>query len=123
MSAKRQERTRAFHAVNSDGTRHVVGIENLRVIIVKREDHWFAQGLDIDYAAEGRDIDDVRRAFEYGLAATIAEHIKEFRTIDNLLCPAPEGAWKPIAAGAVLNRYSQVSAHVFPFSIEFLQAA
>src|SRR3989442_5194712 len=113
---------RALHASTADGSKHVVCIENLRVVITQRDDCWFAQGLEIDYAAEGNDLDDVRRAFEYGLATTIATNLREFGSIEHMLRPAPEKAWRPVKAGAV-RRYSQMSAHIFPFRIEFLEAA
>jgi hypothetical protein len=35
-----------------DGEHHVVGFENLPVVIVEDHDCWFAQGLDIDYASQ-----------------------------------------------------------------------
>jgi len=41
--------TMAVHGTN--GQTHIVGIGNLRVIICQEGDAWFAQGLEIDYAA------------------------------------------------------------------------
>ncbi len=115
-------RTRAFQASTPDGSAHLVGIDNLQVLITERDGCWFAQGLEIDYAAEGRDLDDVRRAFEQGLALTIAANLRRFKTIEHLLRPAPEEVQRQ-AAGAIRNRYSQISTHVFPFAIQFLEAA
>lgn len=124
MGNEQNERqARALHAKNDDGTAHLVGIRNLQVLITKHEDHWFAQGLEINYGVEGRDLDDVRRAFEFGLAATIAENLREFGHINHLLQPAPEGARKASETATVRSRYSQLSTHLFPFTIEFLEAA
>jgi hypothetical protein len=115
---------RGFHASNADGSAHVVKIENLQVLISRHEHCWFAQGLEIDYGVEGTDIDDVRRAFEYGLAATIAVHLREFGDLSRLLRrPAPTAVWESLETGGIRARYSQLSAHVFPFQIQFLEAA
>ena len=122
MQIPTHERARAFHRKNSAGTAHVVGIRNLRVLMTEHEGgRWFAQGLEIDYGVEGRDLDDVRRAFEYGLAATIVVNLREFGHIRNLLVPAPKEVQR--RAGTAVKRYSQISAHFFPFEIEFVQAA
>ncbi len=118
----KQHRTSAVHVRSEDGTKHIVGISDLQVLITQCEDHWFAQGIEIDYGAEGKNLDDVRRSFEYGLAATISAHLKEFQTIERLLRPAPEFVRQRIASG-IANRYSQLSRHLFPFRIEFLEAA
>lgn len=122
-----QQPTQAFHIKNADGTApvvtHVVRIEKLQVLITQPDGCWFAQGLEIDYGAEGNDLDDVRRAFEYGLAATIAAHIREFHSIEHLLRPAPPQVWEAIRSATIRYRYSQVSTHLFPFHIEFLEAA
>jgi hypothetical protein len=45
------EKTTAFHGMTEDA--HVVGVGNLRVVIIPDGDGWFAQGL----AARGRNSD------------------------------------------------------------------
>ena len=47
-SSRAQETTTAFHGVSSDGSHHIVGIGDLRVVIVPDGDFWLAQGLEID---------------------------------------------------------------------------
>jgi len=78
---------KAVHAKKrtDKGTAHVVGIGDLRVMIVEEEGHWFAQGLEIDYAADGLSLDDVKRRFEQGLASTVSEHVKIYGSIQHLL--------------------------------------
>src|SRR5579863_5371997 len=56
----------AIHAKHSDGNRHIVGIGNLRVIIVPDGKLWFAQGLEIDYAVQGNSVEDAKRQLEAG---------------------------------------------------------
>ena len=111
------------HARNADGTAHVVVINNLQVLITERDGCYFAQGLEIDYAAEGRDVDDVRRAFEYGLAQTINAHLRQFGSIERLQRSAPPDVLETMNKSTIRNRFCQVSAHIFPFTIQFLQAA
>ena len=82
----------------SKGDQTVVGILNLRVAIVQDGRFWFAQGLDIDYGAQGSSLDDVTEQFESGLVATIhrrhSEHLKIYGTIENVLQVAPPTVWK-----------------------------
>ena len=110
----------------------IVGIWNLHVAITCDDRDWFAQGYEIDYAACGTSLDDVKKRFQNGLAATIHEHLTLFGTIESLLVPAPPEAWKTLA-GAAQHTYSQVRAHelfpdqemlaAFPFSgIEYSSA-
>ena len=95
-SAVRAKKPLAFHGKTNDGKNHVVGIGNLRAVIVQDNAHWFAQGLEIDYAAEGSSLDDVKKQFEDGLLATVEQHLKTYGGIEHLLCVAPSEAWAPL---------------------------
>ena len=114
----------ALHGAS--GSTHFVGIGNLRVMITRDHGSWFAQGLEIDYAAQGSSLEDVKKRFEEGLAATIEEHLKIYASIDKLLRPAPKEVWVELAnAAAEMKRYSQVSVHTLrslPFErIEYFE--
>lgn len=82
-------------AVQVDGPdgSQVVVCENLRVLITKHDGTWIAQGLEIDYAAEGDSVKDVKQRFEQGLALTIESHLRVHNNIINLLRPAPADVW------------------------------
>lgn len=123
MSGRRKGSTKggvhatAVHGVAAirGAAAHVVGIGNLRVMITPEDGSWFAQALEIDFAAEGTSLPDVKRRFEKGLEATIDEHIKVFGNIDKLLQPAPTEAWRELLSvipGADRYRFSQVSIHI-----------
>jgi hypothetical protein len=103
----------AFEVTHDKGG--VVGIGNLRVIIVEDEGAWFAQGLEIDYAAQGSSLPNVKKHFEDGLAATVKEHLRIYGTIKNLLKPAPDHVWEELllSEGAKLKKYSQVTWYEF----------
>jgi hypothetical protein len=82
-------------------------------MIIPDGDMHFAQGLEIDYAAQGASLDDVKKAFEIGLEATIQAHLKEFGTLENLVVPAPAEAL--IEFGSMITKpvyYSQISVHL-----------
>ena len=116
--------TTAIHL--SDNGDHVVGIGNLRVFIVQEGDYWCAQGLEIDYVAQGESIEEAKEAFESGLTATIHANIKRHGTIEHVLKVAPSEIWAEIYAPEVLpHLYSQVSLHEIeslPFhGIQYLQ--
>ncbi len=116
----------AFHA--DDGDTHIVGIGNLRVIICKDGSSWFAQGLEIDYAADGKTLKEVKENFQSGLEATIDEHLKVYGTIQQILIPAPKEVWQDLASSGKHMRYSQVTLHdpnlgdEFPYSgIDYIE--
>jgi hypothetical protein len=104
--------TVAIHGKAKDGT-DVVEIGNLRVIIVKDDDAWFAQGLEIDYAVQGSSVENVKRKFERGLCATIHENLKAFGNIERILRVAPQEVWNELFynPSRKLKEYSSVSLH------------
>ena len=87
MSAKREKR------YLGDAQTHLVGIGALRVLIAKDGPSFVAQGLEIDYVAQGNSIQEVQTNFEDGLAATIAEHLKVYGGIQRVLKMAPADLW------------------------------
>jgi hypothetical protein len=104
--------TTALHGSVEDGSAHVVGIGDLRVVLIPDDDCWFAQGLEIDYAAQGDTIEDAQEKFQNGLAATVHEHLKIHGTINNILRIAPQGAWDlMLSATAEPHTFSQVTYH------------
>lgn len=84
---------------------------NFRVIVKESNGgHWFAQGLEIDYAAEGTSPDDVKVRFERGLAATLSEHINRARPFERFWDPAPQEVWREVVTSVSVKRlrYSTV---------------
>ena len=102
-------KTKALHRVEEGGT-HAAGIGNLRVVLVPDENFWFAQGLEIDYAAQGDSLEDAQENFQDGLSATIHEHLRVYGTIRGMLRVAPQEAWDLVLkAGAKPHPVRQVS--------------
>jgi hypothetical protein len=122
---------KAVHTDLPDGEHQAVGIGNLHVLIVPDGNFWFAQGIEIDYAAQGSTIDEAKKNFEDGLVLTIEQNLNVYQTIEGILTPAP--AYIQLEAlklkGSVQS-YGQVSLHhamtekqvAFPFydTINFL---
>lgn len=97
----------------SDGKHHVVAVKALQVLLSNDGDGWFAQGLQIDYAACGSTIDEAKKNFEEGLAQTIVEHVRMYGEIDRLLKVAPQEAWEEYLqapAEAIRAGYSAIEA-------------
>jgi len=106
----RNVNARAVQMSTSDT--HVVGIGNLRVVIESDGKSWTAQGLEIDYIAQGSSLEDAKKQFEDGLACTIHQHLRIYGDIDKLLSPAPREVWKSVLnPKAIRARYSQISIH------------
>jgi len=105
----------AFHGESKDGKLSIVGIGNLRVVIVQDDGSWFAQGLEIDYASQGETIEDAKKHFENGLTATVHEHLRIFGSIEKLLKVAPGEVWNDLLMGNFSKsrhfQYYQVSVH------------
>jgi hypothetical protein len=95
----------------TDGTTHIVGIGNIKVLICQDGDAWFAQGLDIDYAANGHSIKEVKNNFEVGLKATIDLNIQAYGHIEHFLKVAPQEVWDELHSVGKRYQYSQVSLH------------
>ena len=96
-------------------TLYGVGIWNLHVIVTHDDGSWFAQAAEIDYAAQGESLDDVKTRFQDGLCATIHEHLKVYGHIDHFIQPAPADVWKEVLkAEPDHHEYSQVSFHMVP---------
>lgn len=104
--------TMALQGETLDGTM-LVGIWNLHVRITCEDGHWFAQAYEIDYAACGSSLEDVKQRFQSGLATTVHEHLTLFGTIENLLTPAPIAVWHELknVPRATQHSFSQIGKH------------
>ena len=97
---------------NTDGVTHLVGLGPIKVIVCNEGGSWFAQGLDIDYAASGNSFEAVKHNFEVGLYATIDLHIKAYNGLKKFLKPAPLDAWQELyEAGGTAFDFTQISVH------------
>ncbi len=73
---------------------HAVIVDTLRVLIEKDGAGWYAQGLEIDYAAGGSSIEDVKQRFQEGLIDTMHEHLRVYGSLTNMIHPAPKEEWE-----------------------------
>ena len=89
-----------------------VAIWNLSVLIVPDGDFWFAQGLEINYGAQGTSVEDAQTNFQEGLLATICQHLKVHGNIERLLKFAPSDILVEAAKNkSLIQRFAQVSFH------------
>ena len=88
-----------IHKSKDDG--HLVGIGDLRVMLVHENGSWFAQGMEIDYSSQGETVEEAKDNFARGLKLTIREHLKKYGGIDRLLAPAPADVWKEFTLGVL----------------------
>jgi len=90
------------------GDHHAVGVLSLRVFLVEDTSGWFAQGLDIDYSASGANVDEVKKNFEDGFCKTVHEHLVMHGSIERLLKPADQDAWKEFYESPKGLRFSSI---------------
>jgi hypothetical protein len=85
----------------------------LQVILAPEAGMWVAQAIEIDYAAAGDSLEDVKERFEDGLASTIHTHLEMFGNLDSLIVPAPPKQWRDLweQKGKRLSRFSQTTLH------------
>lgn len=84
-------KAQALHTTN--GNQHSVIFKSLRVIIVKDGETFFAQSIDISYAASGDSLKNVQDNFERGLSATLKAHLEAFGNIDQIMQTPPAEEW------------------------------
>lgn len=95
------------------GDDHVVGLKALRVLLCPDGAGWYAQGLEIDYAATGSTMEETKENFEAGLAKTIAENVRMHGSIQKMLKVAPQDVWSEYLTAppsAIKAEYSSVTA-------------
>ena len=101
----------AYVAHAEAGDQHAVLVNALRVVVTQDEGHWFAQGLELDYAAAGTSEEDVKKRFAQGLGATINEYIKVYGSIESIVKVAPQDAWDLWLVGDRRYTLDHVSIH------------
>ena len=102
----------AIHLEHEDGVHHIVGLGNIRVLLLPDGDGFFAQGLEIDYGAQGDTLEEAKKEFEEGLEALVQEHLRVYGGIKALLQVAPNDIWSLGSdPKAQWKRYSQVTHH------------
>lgn len=84
---------KAVHVSSDDGKHQGIGI-NLRVVILPDGKFWYAQGLEVDYGAQGDSVEDAKKNFEQGLSGTAFLHVKKYGNIERLLKRASSEVWK-----------------------------
>ena len=102
----------ALHA--QAGNDHVVALTALRVMLLEDSGGWFAQGLEVDYAASGATVDEAKKNFEDGFCATVREHLQMYGSIERFLKVADAAAWNEFFAlpkSAVRQLFSCVQLH------------
>jgi len=106
------KKAKALHLEHEDQEHHAVLFWNLSVFIVPDENFWFAQGLEINYGAQGDTPEEAQKHFQEGLSKTINQHIRTHGDIKRLLRFAPSSILKEAAKHkASIMRFGQVSFH------------
>jgi hypothetical protein len=94
--------TKAVHtkARFTKGRVDIVAIGDLHVLLVPDGDSWIAQGIEIDYIAQGDTPEQAKEYFEHGFTKTIALYLKDDGDITGFLRWAPP---------EVIAEYNQVT--------------
>jgi|HubBroStandDraft_6_1064221.scaffolds.fasta_scaffold514468_1 hypothetical protein len=113
METKLSASAQDTHAVHLEDAEHAaVAIWNLSVLIVPDEEFWFAQGLEIDYGAQGGTVEEAQDNFQQGLVATINQHLKVHGHIKKLLKFASSDILKEAAQHkSSIKLFAQISFH------------
>jgi hypothetical protein len=108
-----KRRLRMAEELSTKLTSYLVQVLDLRVMVTEeQEGYWFAQGLDVDYAAQGSSWQEVRKAFEDGFMATIDAHLKKFGHLDYFRRQAPQDIWEEYRHAKFQKLFSSISIHL-----------
>ena len=106
-----QDNSTTVRATTKQG-QPIVGIGDLRVVLTQEGNYWYAQGLEIDYVAQGDSLEVAKEHFETGLASTFHENLRIHGTVQPLLVPAPIEVWKErFNPGSSTERYAHLPVH------------
>jgi hypothetical protein len=86
---KAASKTKATAEHYREDDHEYVKIGALSVLVTQDGDWWFAQGLEIEYAAQGKSLEEVTENFGQGLATTAHAYLEEFGSIEKMLRPSP----------------------------------
>lgn len=105
-----------------------VEVGPMRVMVTHDDGSWFAQGIDLDYAAEGETFEDMKSRFESGLVATIQEHLNVYGALEQFIKPPPAEVLSEFHAGAgdeyecsMLSEFEAFGPHLRFSGIEYFQ--
>jgi hypothetical protein len=83
-----------------DGDNHVVAAQ-LHVLITSTEEGFVAQGLEIDYCASGRTVEEVQEHFAEGFLKTVASLLRRGRPLGSLFkSKTPQEVWQEYIDGS-----------------------
>ena len=90
-----------------------IEIDELNVLIVRVGPGYYAQGIEIDFAACGDSIEDAQRRFERGFFETVSANLARFRDLKRFIKPAPEDIRREFGERVEEDKYtfSSVSVH------------
>lgn len=110
----------ALHA--KDGNNHTILMKSIRVLIVQDgEETWYAQSIDIDYAACGSSLENVQHNFAHGLKGTLKANLKRYGHVDRVMQTPPMSDWKYLLSeNFQAFEHSNVSSHKINDSAEEL---
>jgi hypothetical protein len=104
--------TEAIHAATVDGDIHAVAIWNLQVLLIPDHKFWIAQGLQIDYVAQGDSPEQAKSNFEKGLEESIDLNLRMYGNIKGLLVFAPDEVLQEAAKKkGSIRLYAQITTH------------
>jgi len=91
-----------------------VGIA-LQVILAEQEKNaWVAQGIEIDYAAEGETAAEAKMHFEQGLCATVLAHMIQQKPLGGFMAGAPPHDWTHLLKTGHVYLYQTTVVNTLP---------
>ncbi len=66
------------------------------MLIVPDGKAFFAQCHEIDYAAQGETLEEVKSNFEKGFSATVFHHLRMFGSLDEMMHPVGGDMWQDL---------------------------
>ena len=86
---KQAGKAQATYDVSNKEAMHA-SVKSLHVLLCQEDGAWSAQGVEIDYAASGANVDEAIKNFAEGLALTVAQHLVIHGNLNRVLGFAPK---------------------------------
>lgn len=91
-----------------------MSLGNLRVIVFEENGLWNAQGLEIDYFAQGSNSLEARSNFVSGLRKTLEVQLERLGSFERFLVPAPAEIWREYTVALATKRITLARLNVMP---------
>lgn len=92
----------------TEGVAHAVVLDSLAVYVLKEDDFWVAQGLQVNHFSYGKTEDEAKDKFVSSLKSTIQKHLNVYGHLEYLQVVSPNDIWQEAIKANGTQKFSHV---------------